>query len=459
MFTETQRKWSTTEQEAYGVYYAVTKWNYYLQGADIIMRNDHKPLAKFLNGKNANNKVNRWGLELATYNMTFKWILGAKNKAAHCLSRLVEQLPTMPVTVNMLTATHTNGPAFNTRSQTKQNSTATTLAPHPDISPDISPDNNPMPKSFMVDRLETLLQRQSKHLLNRKATQHETDIFTHMKGLLYKHVTDSGQKFLALVIPKSWKYTVLVEVHDKLGHQGNSSTHCLIKRQYYWKGMNKDIWKCIANCTLCHREKAKIQHYPLQMMEIPDRPFDKIAIDLVIECNTSTSGNKHILTIINHLTGWPEAYPIPGKTADTIVSTFINEYFPVHMCPQYILSDNGVEFKNSLMDQVLQQLGVDRIFSAPYHLQSNGKLEVFHKYLKPTLKKLCEKDPANWDKYFNQVLASYGVKLNLATAETPFFWVYGRDPNLPLHQLLEPMQCFLGDPNSGMLNQVNSRHS
>ena len=63
--------------------------------------------------------------------------------------------------------------------------------------------------------------------------------------------------------------------------------------------------------------------------------------------------------------------------------------------------------KNNLMDQVLQQLGIDRIFSAPYHPQSNGKLEVFHKYLKPTLKKLCEKDPANWDKYINQVLASY----------------------------------------------------
>ena len=59
-FLEIQGKWSTTEQKAYGVYYAVTKQNYYLQGADIIVRNDHKPLTKFLNGKNANNKVNRW---------------------------------------------------------------------------------------------------------------------------------------------------------------------------------------------------------------------------------------------------------------------------------------------------------------------------------------------------------------------------------------------------------------
>ena len=109
--------------------------------------------------------------------------------------------------------------------------------------------------------------------------------------------------------------------------------------------MNIDIRKHIANCVLCQQEKAKVQQYPLHMTEIPDRPFDKISIDLVTECETSTSGNKHILTIINHLTRWPEAFPIPDKSADTIVYTFINEYLPVHMCPQYILSDNGTEIQ------------------------------------------------------------------------------------------------------------------
>ena len=34
-FIETQRKWSTTKQEACGVYYAITKWNYYLQCTNI----------------------------------------------------------------------------------------------------------------------------------------------------------------------------------------------------------------------------------------------------------------------------------------------------------------------------------------------------------------------------------------------------------------------------------------
>ena len=235
-----------------------------------------------------------------------------------------------------------------------------------------------------MQKIDPFCKHISKCLSNRKAPKHEADLFLHIKGLLCKHVMDSNQMFLALVIPKAWKYTVLIEAHDKLGHQGATPTYCLIKCQYYWKGMNKDIRKYIANCTLCCREKAKVQSYPLQMTEIPEWLFDKIAIDLVMECETSTSGNKHILTIIDHLTGWLEAFLIPDKSADTIVSTFSNHYLQVYMCPRYILSDIGTEFRNQLMDQVLQQFGIDHI-SVPYHPQSNGKLEVFHKYLKPIL--------------------------------------------------------------------------
>ena len=121
IFTETQRKWSTTDQESYGIYYAITKWNYYLQGADIIVRNDHKPLVHFLNGK-----------KLIT--RSTEWISGARNKAADCLSRLVTPTRT---SVNMLTASSIDGPAFHTRSHT-QNPPSTTSTPHPDTTPQIS---------------------------------------------------------------------------------------------------------------------------------------------------------------------------------------------------------------------------------------------------------------------------------------------------------------------------------
>ena len=149
-----QRKWSTTEQEAYGVYYAITKWNYYLQGADIIVQNDHKPLNRFLNGKNANNKVNRWVLELATYNITFKWISGACRKAADCLLQVVELPQDKPLLVNMLSATNTDAPALNTRSQTHQHLSldTSTSCPQPDVTPDVTDITDPTLKSLTADK-------------------------------------------------------------------------------------------------------------------------------------------------------------------------------------------------------------------------------------------------------------------------------------------------------------------
>ena len=200
--------------------------------------------------------MNRWSLELATYNITFEWILGAKNKAADCLSRLVSPTGT---SINMLTASFNDRPAFHTRSCTQSTSDSTS-ALHTEAAPHISQDATPTPKPLTADCLDALLQMQrtdpfckhiSKRLLNGKAPHHEFDTFTHVKGLLYKHVMDAGKKFLTLVIPKSWNFTILVEAHDKLGHQGNSHTYCLIKHQYYWKGMNKDIRKYIVNCILC----------------------------------------------------------------------------------------------------------------------------------------------------------------------------------------------------------------
>ena len=256
---------------------------------------------------------------------------------------------------------------------------------------------------------------------------------------------DSNQRFLALVIPKSWCFTVLIEAHDILGHKDVNRTHYLVKHQYKWKGMSKDIHKYFNNCALYKREKAKVQVYPLQMTDIPDRPFKNShgpGLRSQHHCiRKSTHTDYHL-----SLNRVARSFPIPDKKADTTEHIFINKYLLIHMCPHFILSDNGTEFKNQLMNKVLQQLGIDHNLSSLYHLQSNGKLETFYKYLKPTLKKLCEKDLDNWDKYINQVTP------HLTTTKTPFFLVYGRDPNLPLPQLLELMQYFLGDPDSGCLD-------
>ena len=145
------------------------KWNYYLEGTKIIVCNDHKPLARFLNGRNANNKVNRWGLELATYNTTFEWISGTHNKASDGLSCLVELPQNRPTSINMLSASHSDGPvyntrcrmAYNTRSRMAHHSLPEDTTPQTDVvAPDATDTQSTTPKSLTADRLEALLQMQ-----------------------------------------------------------------------------------------------------------------------------------------------------------------------------------------------------------------------------------------------------------------------------------------------------------
>ena len=149
-FTETQRKWRTTEQEAHGVYYTITKGNYYLQGADITIKNNHKLLAWFLNGKNANNKVNKWSLELSTYSITFEWISGAKNKAADCLYWLVKPTSTS-TSINMLTASPTDGLLLILEVIHNTSLLVPPQPHHPDISPRISQESTTTPKPLTAN--------------------------------------------------------------------------------------------------------------------------------------------------------------------------------------------------------------------------------------------------------------------------------------------------------------------
>ena len=248
MFTDTQWRWSTPEQEAYGIYFTIKKWNYYLQGADIIIRNDHKPLAQFLNGKNENMKINRWGLELASYNITFEWISGVKNKAADCLSQLVE-LPekcqknpngTKPVLINMVKA-------ITTRSETRKTPTIKKTNKQPPWEINLNKDNTPgtavskentsnscedNPKDTSIKEMQStdpFCKHIMKRLLNKTAPKHESNTFFIHNGLLYRYASDHSKDFCTLVIPKAWRYTILVETHDKMGHQANNRTYSLIK--------------------------------------------------------------------------------------------------------------------------------------------------------------------------------------------------------------------------------------
>ena len=94
----------------------------------------------------------------------------------------------------MLSATYTDGPAFNTRSRMAQQHSFEDSTPQTDtIAPNTTDTQTTTPKSLSVDRLEALIQIKKmdllfKHILkqlsNGKAPKHVADLFIHVKGLL-----------------------------------------------------------------------------------------------------------------------------------------------------------------------------------------------------------------------------------------------------------------------------------
>ena len=226
-----------------------------------MVRNDHKPLQKFLNGKNANNKVNCWSLEIATYHIAFKWVSGAHNKAEDWLSRLVEvpenDATDFSILINVITAYQIDGPSTCTCSKTS----APVMMPSDNTKLNIT-------QLLMKDHRYTLIQMWwidpfykyiSRWVNNGKVPHHESDTFTYMDGLPYKCAMDDSQNFLTLVIPKSWCFMVLVEAHDKLGHQGIITTYPLISDSIIgrkWTRMSINILQ-IAHYAGGRQQKLK----------------------------------------------------------------------------------------------------------------------------------------------------------------------------------------------------------
>ena len=98
---------------------------------------------------------------------------------------------------------------------------------------DTTSNNSPnSPKDTLFKEMQStdpFCKRIVKRLLNKTAPDHELKTFFIQNGLLYRYTLDHSKDICALVIPKAWRYTILVEIHEKMGHQGNNRTYSLIK--------------------------------------------------------------------------------------------------------------------------------------------------------------------------------------------------------------------------------------
>ena len=144
-------------------------------------------------------------------------------------------------------------------------------------------------------------------------------------------------------------------------------------------------------------------------------------------------------------TGYTFCIPIPNKMAKTVLKAYMDNVYCQFGGSIKILSDNGTEFKNKLMEEVSEELGVEyKIYSPPYRPQSNGRIESFHYFLKTCIAKHIAPQ-LEWDDIVPLAYAVYNFLPNEHSRKSPFFLMFGRDPPLPLTKLLKPKIRYLGN--------------
>lgn len=237
---------------------------------------------------------------------------------------------------------------------------------------------------------------------------------------------DTSIELIRPYVPNNFRHAIFKIIHE-ISHPGQRGTIKLITQRFVWPGMKKDCAQWTKLCIQCQR--AKVTRYtksPLQHFELSHTRFQQVHIDLIGPLPPS-KGNVYCLTCIDRYTSWPEVFPIPDMRADTVAEVFFSGWITRFGVPEKIITDQGRQFEGNLFTAFTNILGINRARTTPYHPQTNGKVEQFHRTLKQSIKTHAT---SNWISVLPTVL--FGLRCTLKDKNvSPAYLVYGTSLRIP----------------------------
>ena len=190
---------------------------------------------------------------------------------------------------------------------------------------------------------------------------------THLlQDLVCKFIqTPIGRKRVILV-PKPLRPILLYLVHDECGHSSAPYALKRLQENWLWDGMTQDVSNFCKSCNTCAKSKPphKYNRLPLEPMEPSAREFgDRIHIDL-LSMPRSADGHVAICTAVDAATGFVFATPCMDKTSTSVTQLLQQTIIPYFGCPKVIVTDLGVENKNSEVEQLLRSYKIQHITSS-----------------------------------------------------------------------------------------------
>ena len=157
--------------------------------------------------------------------------------------------------------------------------------------------------------------------------------------------------------------------------------------------MKSAVEEYVKSCPKCFAVNPKVScdAPPLNPIPVPARIWSLVEIDIIGPLQESSQGNKYIVAITDHFSKWTEAAALPQKTA-TRVADFLYTTVCRLSCMDTLISDQGREFVNSIVDHLLERMSTEHRISSAYHPQTNGQRERDNRTLKEALAKLVNDD-------------------------------------------------------------------
>ena len=154
-------------------------------------------------------------------------------------------------------------------------------------------------------------------------------------------------------------------------------------------------------------------------------PFEAWGIDLIGELPTSMHGNRFIICAVDYATGWPVTGAYAEVTATTLATFIVDRICTEYGPPRIIISDNGPQFISDVFAHLMQQLKAKHHLVAPYHPQSNRKVERYNRTVGSILTKMMIGDSvAKWDDYLASATYATRVRAQSGSKLSPFYLLY-----------------------------------
>lgn len=226
------------------------------------------------------------------------------------------------------------------------------------------------------------------------------------------------------------KQKIIFEHHYDLVHANARTVYKSLKNFYRWKDMRNDCIELLKTCPEClifNEDKITKANYPILIGE----SMERVGIDVIGPLIESEEGNKYIVIAIDYLTKFIFLHALKEKSATEIALFVFEDIILEHGCPNILLSDNGREFKNEIIESLCKLMSIDKKYSSPYRPQTNGLVERTNRTLLGILSKTVHKYPKRWDTYLRIIKFNYNIRYQESIKSSPFQLLYGRHPNLP----------------------------